>query len=397
MSSEHEIMLESHRKAREESSPALRQLDAEVQAEQDTLKADAFKRYESSLQSPEVQADIGEKKPEGEAGRVTLTESDDFLPYLGEIGKQVDLGQQQLDDEQNSIAREPGTWDGKYVKPDTKTINGIDFVTGEKHKIVYDLPDEDIYRGLDKLRAGRYSMEGGDVTAMEGASDIAGTVISNGGTFADFQHIISESGISEQQQRLTYQAAEEALAQQDLEDFIYGDVDIEAAERELPPEPDIEYEREDLPSVPEWMQSAEVLYKYETGGEFTGSPEELVDWSINEMANFNWRIIGVEPGIIPGVPNIVSSDFRPTSMSWYGVQAAKNGPEYAKALHNLIELYDAVNTDWGIVGSSAGALFTDPTTYVVVTGLLLLVTLLASFGPAWRASRVAPLEALRHE
>jgi ABC-type lipoprotein release transport system permease subunit len=40
---------------------------------------------------------------------------------------------------------------------------------------------------------------------------------------------------------------------------------------------------------------------------------------------------------------------------------------------------------------------TDPATYVAVTGLLLLVTLLASFGPAWRASRVAPLEALRHE
>ena len=40
---------------------------------------------------------------------------------------------------------------------------------------------------------------------------------------------------------------------------------------------------------------------------------------------------------------------------------------------------------------------TDPTTYMWVTGLLLMVTLLASFGPAWRASRVEPLKALRHE
>ncbi len=40
---------------------------------------------------------------------------------------------------------------------------------------------------------------------------------------------------------------------------------------------------------------------------------------------------------------------------------------------------------------------TDPATYVGVTGLLLGVTLLASLGPAWRAARVEPLKALRHE
>ena len=40
---------------------------------------------------------------------------------------------------------------------------------------------------------------------------------------------------------------------------------------------------------------------------------------------------------------------------------------------------------------------TDPTTYIGVTGLLMAVTLLATLGPAWRAARVAPLEALRHE
>jgi putative ABC transport system permease protein len=40
---------------------------------------------------------------------------------------------------------------------------------------------------------------------------------------------------------------------------------------------------------------------------------------------------------------------------------------------------------------------TDPITYVGVTGLLLAVTLLASLAPAWRAARVEPLKALRHE
>jgi putative ABC transport system permease protein len=40
---------------------------------------------------------------------------------------------------------------------------------------------------------------------------------------------------------------------------------------------------------------------------------------------------------------------------------------------------------------------TDPATYIGVTVLLLAVTLVACIGPAWRASRVEPLKALRHE
>ena len=39
----------------------------------------------------------------------------------------------------------------------------------------------------------------------------------------------------------------------------------------------------------------------------------------------------------------------------------------------------------------------DPTTYLVVAGILLAVALLACFSPAWRASRLSPMKALRYE
>lgn len=55
----------------------------------------------------------------------------------------------------------------------------------------------------------------------------------------------------------------------------------------------------------------------------------------------------------------------------------------------------------GLTQSLAGLLYdvrtTDPTTFALITSLLTAVALLASFAPAWRATKLDPLVAMRHE
>ncbi len=63
-----------------------------------------------------------------------------------------------------------------------------------------------------------------------------------------------------------------------------------------------------------------------------------------------------------------------------------------------------------IVGLAASAVLTrfissqiygvrasDPVTYITVTGLLVVISLLASAAPAWRAARVDPMKTLREQ
>jgi hypothetical protein len=309
-------------------------------------------RKEEALKRSSFYGDVPKDKT------VELTADDDFLPYKDDIPNRFDLGQQQLDDEASGRSREPGSYSGKYLKPEQITINGYDPATGRKLKNVFDVPPEKMHSGLRKIRDAEYTLDtGADETGLTGASELAAAIIEEGGTYSDYQHIMSESGIPHHQQQLAFEAADEAIAQNQINEYLNPEVNPPSIEEEFEARQEVpaDLTREQLPDIPEWMESAALLYKYEEGSEFEGDPRELVDWSLNEMANFNWRILGA-----PAVNG--------SSMSWYAAQATRYGGEYAQALHTLLTNYDRVDTDWGIVGSSAGALFSDPLTYASFGG-----------------------------
>lgn len=355
--SETDILVENAKAAARDRSPAVQGLRQDAAVEQEAHQIEAATRYMNSLQDPAVLADAAgtpnqiEPDDTDEGIATTPLTDDSFLPFSEDIPKQYNLGQQQLDDEASGNKREPGSYSNQYLKPDQITINGYDLASGQKHKNLYDLDPNRVQSSLDKIRNAEMNSEwGADVTGIEGAAEMADAILDKGLGYEQFKHVMEDVGMPEDQIRMAWGAADEARAQSELQEYLEGtDVSQEemTAAQEMPEE---KYTREDLNSLDDWQSAAATLYEAEEGQPWSGSPEDLTDWAVNEMSNFNWRIAGT--------PMINGS-----SMAYYASEALRKGGDYAGALNNLISIYDNTKTDFGMVKNSLGALATDPLTY----------------------------------
>jgi hypothetical protein len=172
--------------------------------------------------------------------------------------------------------------------------------------------------------------------------------------YQDFAQQVRAMGYPEASVQAAWNAGTRATQRVEIESEAKADPTPEEIEEyENAPEPDLQVN--DLYSDENWMAASKILYEAEEGEAFQGTPEDLMEWSVNEMANFNWRIF---------------------DMSYYAVQANSRGGDYAQALGYLINTYDRVDTDFNIFKKSAGAFFTDPTN-------------LMGFGGGFVASKVA--------
>lgn len=339
----------------EEQSPSLQEFDA-AQAEDIEIKRQAAgvqmaaSDWFAGGQRPE-DPDVPKKKD------VELTTSDDHLPYLQDIQPDYDLVGQFVDDDKDGTPRQPGEYSNKYVKPNRRTVMGVDLSTGVRHWNTADFSvagvEHHVQRGVELLKESTNSaVDGTNETGIQGLSHIAQSVILQGGDFNALKNASDHLQVTDQAMALGWNAAVRAQGQQEIErDLMAPVTGEEAAAESMPPEPDIE--TAELINEPEWIASSRVLWEIENAAPFAGTDQELVDWGLNEMSNFNWRIIGA-----PGVNG--------TSMSYYAtqamVQSSTGGADYANSLLTLINMYDRVNTDVGVVTRSLGAALSDPLT-----------------------------------
>lgn len=308
--------------------------------------------YEQSLQTPEVQAD---KPPESRD--IKLTSDDDFLPYLHDVESNWDLREQAYRDHESGVTRNTGDVSNRYLKPNTKTVHGIDVATGQR---ILDrdsgnpAAESKYERGAELLRGSDFNVTNGYTTpeGVDALSTIAEGVVLEDKGITEFERKLDLMGVPPEQARLAWDEANRRQGQQVMAD-IYADVADNAVEDNEPVDlPDIDAVQ--LPEVEGWRDATSLVYEAEEGRPFEGDDEELVDWYVEQMSSFNWKI---------GVPGI-----NDQGMAYYTARAFQEDDQYAKALLHMIGTYDRVNTSMSIIGENVKQLLTDPVNLVGVPG-----------------------------
>ena len=196
--------------------------------------------YEKSLQTPEVQAD---KPPESRD--IKLTSDDDFLPYLHDVESNWDLREQAYRDHESGTTRKQGDVSNRYLKPNTKTVHGIDVATGQRilNRGSGNPAAEGKYeRGVELLRGSDFNVTEGYTTpeGVDALSTIAEGVVLEDKGVSDFERKLDLMGVPPEQARLAWDEANRRQGQQVMAD-IYADVADNAVEDNEPVDlPDID-------------------------------------------------------------------------------------------------------------------------------------------------------------
>jgi len=201
------------------------------------------------------------------------------------------------------------------------------------------------------------------MTGMSAATSIASGIIAEGQDKKDYERAIDMMGVPQWQSDAAWNAAVGDHGSKQIKQGFDQQFD-DAEEAQLPPDTMPDMDRKEMMQNPQWQESTKKMYEAEEGKPFDKDPAHLMDWFVDEMSNFNWKVVSGNKVGGKSIPGINTS-----SMSYYAYRAATRGPEYARNFLDMMDNYDRLNTDWGVAGQTAQAMLTDPTN-------------LASFGTA---------------
>lgn len=267
----------------------------------------------------------------------------------------------------------------KHWNPMTYGIAGRDVVTGERVTNRWHDDEGFIEAGVAGIRNSTSNPElGPPIEDIEALSHIAYGLQQEGAGIEEYKKQLGDYHSDDNIQR-AWNATMRVRQREALEEFAveYGEEAADAiGEGEIPVvEEALHYE--DLTSHEQWMQAARILWTQLESqnpeevpitegleGETMAEPgpmpamptdEELSDWLIGTMSNFNWNV----------------------SYMAYLTTRVMNGDEtFAQAAFNAMQLYDALESSPGEAGRAVGSLLADPLTY-------------ASFGAGTFAAKAA--------
>jgi len=309
--------------------------------------------------SPSVVAFDSEQAVKTKEKEVAVAEKVSQQPRSFLPDSEYDYSKRYQSAVESGTPQDEGWLENQYVKPYTRVVMGHDIGTGEK---IYTELDESndtvnyqVRQGISDLQKGRSSEEGPDDVSMKGLSRIAVAARMDGAQdYQEFAQQVRSLGYPEASVQAAWNVGTRATQRYELQSGLdEPPTPEEEAEVAAAPEPDLT--TQDLYSDKNWMMASRILYKAEEGEEFKGTDDDLMEWAINEMSNFNWRT---------------------TDMAYYAIQANSRKGDYAQALGYLVNTYDRVDTDFNIFKKSLGAFATDPTNLI-------------GFGGGFVASRMA--------
>jgi hypothetical protein len=328
--------------------PNVEAMNAEVDAE---ISAERAAAPPVVLSEPVLDAPLDAPKTKD----IQLTESDDFLPYLADVENDYDLQEQAYQQSLSGETPKVGVVKNEYLMPLAKTVRGIDVATGDRILNRGDFNNEEAARnyrqGAEKFRQAQLDVNlGYDQTGITAATHIASGIQAEGKNYDEYRRSLDMMNMPEWQAQAAWHAADQTRSAAELNTMFSREITSEEVQS-LPPDPLPDLSREELMGDAGWKAATQAIYESEEAEAFDGTDQELMDWYVDEMSNFNWKVTQ-----IPWV--------NTSSMAYYGVRAYTQGEEYAKNFLAMMDYYDRMNTDWGVVGNSLAALAGDPTSYI---------------------------------